>query len=229
MSDFDLNSIGRLLSGDGITAISNRTKINPEEIRKILNAGIPTMIAGMRKNASTEEGAESLARALTDHSADDTSNVYAFLKGADIKDGKKILGHVLGDNQKTAVNRISDATGVTKGKTTSILAMVAPLLLSQLGGQQQQAQSSGGFNLLGMLGGLLGGGAQQSAAPAGGGLFGNMFGGLFGGAQQQAVAAQQQAQQQVQQQAGVLDLLGGSEEQSSSEGGLLEGLLGLFH
>ena len=82
------------------------------------------------------------------------SDPAAFLKTADIKDGKKILGHVLGSDQKSIVERVSEASGVTKGKTTSILAMIAPLLLSLLGGQQNQQGS--GFNLLGMLGGQIG-------------------------------------------------------------------------
>ena len=240
---FDLNSIGRLLSGGGLNAISKRLKVDKEDIAKVLSAGIPALVGGMRRNASAEEGARSLAKALTDHSADDISNPAEFLKNADLKDGKKILAHVLGGDQKQLVDEISRASGVTKGKTTSILSLVAPLLLSSLGVQNN---NSGG-GLLSLLGGLLGGGQSS----------GGLLGGLLGGGQQQA-----QPQQQSSSLLG--SLLGGSSDsnaslasglfssllgggsgssnagaetiqlveqnaQEQSSGGLLDGLLNLFH
>ena len=247
MADFNLNSIGTLISGGGLNAISKRTKVDKEDVAKVLSAGIPALVGGMRRNAAAEDGARSLTKALTDHSADDVSNPAAFLKNADLKDGKKILGHVLGSDQDALVEQISRASGVTKGKTTSILALAAPLLLSLLGGQNNQ--SSGG-GLLSLLGGLLGGGQSS----------GGLLGGLLGGGQQQA---------QPQQQSGSLlgsllggssnsnaslasglfsSLLGGSgnnasnaggnviqlteqsaQQQDQSSGGLLDGLLNLFH
>ena len=201
---FDLNSIGALISGDGLNAISKRTKVDKEDVAKVLSAGIPALVGGMRRNAGAEAGAASLSKALADHSADDVSNLGAFLKGADLKDGKKILGHVLGDDQKQLVDEISRAAGVTKGKTTTILALAAPLLLSLLG-----KQNSGG-GLLGMLGGLLGLGGQSS---------GGLLGGLLGGGQQQ---------QTQQQSSGLLgSLLGGSANSNASlASGLFSSLLG---
>ena len=206
---FDLNSIGALLSGGGLDAISKRTKVDRENVAKVLSAGIPALVGGMRRNAGDKSGAASLTKALTEHGKDDVSNPAAFLKNADLKDGKKILGHVLGDDQKGLVNEISRATGVTKGKTGTILALAAPLLLSLLG--SQNSCSSGG-GLLGMLGGLLGMGGQSS----GGGL----LGGLLGGGQQQS---------QPQQQSGSLlgSLLGGSTGSNASlASGLFSSLLG---
>lgn len=213
---FDMNSIGTLLSGGGVSAISKRTKVNKEDVAKVLSAGIPAMVGGMRRNAGAEEGAASLTKALSDHSADDTSNPGAFIKGADLKDGKKILGHVLGDDQSDLVNQISKASGVTKAKTTTILALVAPLLLSLLGNQNND--SSGG--LLSLLGGLLGIGGnsqpvqqpvQQTQQSTGG-----LLGGLFGGQSQQQSSG------------GLLgSLLGGSSSSNASlTSGLFSSLMG---
>ena len=206
MADFNLNSIGSLLSGGGVSAISKRTKLPKEDVAKVLSAGIPALVGGMRRNAGAAAGEASLSRALRDHSAADISNPGAFLKGSDLQDGKKILGHVLGDDQKELVEEISRASGVTKAKTTTILALVAPLLLSLLGNQNN---SSGG-GLLSMLGGLLGMGGGQSS----GGLLGSLFGG---------------GQSQPQQQSGSLlgSLLGGSSSSNASmASGLFSSLLG---
>lgn len=200
MSEFDLSTIGELLSGDGVGAISKRSRVKTADVAKVLSEGIPSMISGMMNNASTDAGAESLSAALSDHSKDDTDDIAGFLKGADLKDGKKILGHIFGDGQATTVAEISKASGVTKGKTANILAMVAPLLLSLLGTQQQTQQS--GLSLGGLLGGLLGGG-QQSGGSALGGLGAGLLGSLLGG--------------------------GGQQEEKPKDGGILDALLGLFH
>lgn len=208
MSDFNLNSIMSMLSGDGTAAISKRTKVSKSDVANVLSAGVPILLTGMQRNAGTESGEASLRGALADHAAADVSDPAAFLKSADLKDGKKILDHVLGGDEKSIVKRVSDASGVTKGKTTSILSMIAPLLLSLLGGQQNQQGS--GFNLLGMLGGLLGGGQQEtSQQQSGGGLLDSLGGlgglaGLFGGSSQQA------------------------QEEKPESGGLLNSILNIF-
>lgn len=227
MADLNLTSIMSLLSGGGVSAISKRTKLSQNEVASVLSAGVPILLTGMQRNSATDDGARSLCGALADHSSADISNVGAFLKDADLKDGKKILGHVLGDDQTAIVERVSEASGVTKGKTTTILALIAPLLLTLLGGQQQQQGS--GFNVLSLLGGLLGGGQQQSSSAGllgallGGGQQqsgGDLLSGLLGGGTQ---AVQQQPVQQVQQ---VLPLQG-SQQQASQGGGVLEALGGL--
>lgn len=210
---FDLNAIGALISGGGLDALSKRTKVGKEDIAKVLSVGIPALVGGMRRNAGAEAGAQSLAKALADHSAADTSDAAAFLKNADLKDGKKILGHVLGDDQKKLVDELSRATGVTKGKTTSLLALAAPLLLSVLGSQNnsQQQQSSSGSGLMGLLGGLLGGGQSSG---------GSLLGGLLGGGS---------SQQQSSSSGGSLlgSLLGGSSDSNASmASGLFSSLLG---
>ncbi len=254
MADFTMNSIGALLSGKGVSAISRRTKVPAGDVAKVMSYGIPTLLGGMNRNVATAEGEASLSGALRDHSGDDVSNVGAFLKGADLKDGKKILAHVLGGDQKDVVEQISRASGVSTGKTLSILALLAPLLLSLLGGQQNQGGSS--FSLPGLLfsmllggqsqqqssggsllGSLLGGGAQQ-AQPVQQQSSGGLFSSLFGGGQQsggELVLSEKPEQQAVQQgqQSLLSTLLGGGQAQAQEpepeqSGGILDGLLNLF-
>ena len=234
MADFTMNSIGALLSGKGVSAISRRTKLPASDVAKVMSYGIPTLLGGMNRNVATAEGEQSLSGALRDHSADDVSNVGAFLKGADLKDGKKILAHVLGGDQQDVVEQISRASGVSTGKTLSILALLAPLLLSLLGGQQNQGGSS--FSLPGLLFNMLLGGGQSQQQSSGG-----LFGSLFGGGQQSGgdlVLSPKPEQQAVQQgqQSLLSTLLGGGQAAAQSQpepeadqsGGFLDGLLNLF-
>ena len=212
MAAFDLNSIGMLLSEGGVSAISSRTKVKQGDVAKVLSAGIPALISGMADNASEPAGAESLTRALQDHKTVTASNVGDFLKKADLKDGKKILGHVFGDNQDAMIEKIAGDAGVTKGKATSILALAAPLLLSLLGNQ-----NGGGGNILCLLGGLLG--MSLLSGNSGGGLLGGLLGGGSSSNNSQS--------------SGLLgSLLGGgssSNDSQSSSGGLFSSLLNLLH
>ena len=214
MADFTMDTIGALLSGGGVKAISRRTKLPAGDVAKVMSYGIPALLGGMNRNVETSEGEQSLASALRDHSADDVSNVGAFLKGSDLKDGKKIIAHVLAGDQDDVVEQISRASGVSTGKTISILALLAPLLLSLLGGQQNQGGSSFSLSNL-LLSTLLGGGSQSSG--------GSLLGSLLGGGQTQ------------QQSSGGLfsSLLGGGQtqqtqtvQQQQSSGGLFSSLFG---
>lgn len=207
MSGFDLNTIGSLLSEGGVSAISKRTRVKQGDVAKVLSAGIPALLSGMADNASEPDGAASLTRALQDHKTVTAANVGDFLKEADLKDGKKILGHVLGGNQNELIEKIAAESGVTKGKTTTILALAAPLLLSLLGNQ------NGGNNILGLLGGLLG-------ASLLGGNGGGLLSGLLGGGSTSN-----------NQSSGLLGSLlgGGSSSSSGSSGGLFNSLLNLLH
>ena len=190
MATLDLLSIGKLLSGDGLASISKKVRSSPAKVAKVLSAGIPVLLANMKRNVATQEGEASLGRALQDHSGKDTDNVVAFLKDVDTKDGKKILGHVLGDDQDRTAQEISRASGLSAGTVIKILAMIAPLLLSLLGNQQQSqqtvqqpaAQTAAPLQLLG--------GAQQQTQTASSGLGGlglaSLLGSVLGSGSQHA-------------------------------------------
>lgn len=235
MAEYDLNSLEGLLSEGGVSAIARRCKVKQSDVAAVLNTGIPTLLTGMKRNTGKEGGESSLRIAAADHSGADLSDVGAFVRDADLKDGKKILDHVLCDDKDVLIGEIAERSGVSKGKATSILALAAPLLLTLLGNQQsqqtQQSQSGGGLDLGNLLGGLLGGqqggggsllgslfSGGQSQQQSGGGLLGGLLGGqqsgggllggFFGGGQQQEPAQPQQEQQ--------------------SSGGFLDSFLNLF-
>ncbi len=189
---FDMNSIGSLFAGDGLSAIAERANMDQKDVAKVLSVGIPALVGGMNRNVAGEEGAESLSRALAQHESADISKPGEFLLESDLDDGKKIVGHVFGDDQDEAVDEISRASGVSKSNVSTILALAAPLLLSSLG--QQSSQSSSG----GLLGGLLGGGLGGSGSSN---PLMSLLGGLLGmGSTQQSTAAQNAAAQNAYQQ-----------------------------
>lgn len=232
MANLSIASIGQLLQGEGLDTISKKVRTSPAKVAKVLSLGIPTLIAGMKKNVSTPEGDASLSRALGDHSGKNTEAVGDFLRDVDTKDGKKILAHVLGDRQEETTRELSRATGLSVSTIVKILALVAPLLLSLLGKQQSQAAQAAQpvQNAASPLQ-LLTTPAQQTPAQSSG--LGSLLGGLLGGGQAAQPAQQSSALNPASLLLGALtsgltsnqSAAPAQEDQSSS---LLSGFLNLF-
>ena len=165
------NILGALTGNDAVGAIADNLKIDSNQVSSVISNALPTLLGALQKNASTPGGAESLAKALGDH-AGNAGNILNNLKGADLTDGSKILGHIFGGNLSNVLNGISKQTGVASNAVSNILASIAPSLLAILG---KQNGNSGAAGLGGLLGALLGGG--QSGNTQAGGL-GSILGGL---------------------------------------------------
>ena len=148
------NILGALTGNDAVGAISENLKIDSKQVSSVITAALPSLLGAMQKNASTESGAASLAKALGDHAA---SN----LKTNDLTDGNKILSHIFGGNLSNVLGGISKSTGTSTNQVSGILASIAPMLLSILG-KNQQSSNTGAAGLAGMLGSILGGSSSNS-------------------------------------------------------------------
>lgn len=66
-------------------------------MRKAAQLGLPAILQALNSNASTTEGADSLAKALVDHRDDDIDDIAGFFSKVDKNDGAKVLDHVSAD------------------------------------------------------------------------------------------------------------------------------------
>ena len=88
------------------------------------------------------------------------------LADADADDGDKILNHILGGNYGNVMNQLAGQSGMSEDQVSSVLANIAPALLSGVSAANTQQQSSGAGSL-GSLMSMFGGAAQpQQTAPA---------------------------------------------------------------
>ena len=234
----DLTSLMKtMLSSDSIAQMSKKTGTSTDEVKSVLLSALPAMLSGVQGQANNQETVAGFAGALDSHAKDDTSDISAFLSNVDIKDGEKIVGHLLGGDKAATTKAAATKAGLSNAATGKILGAAAPLLMSLLGQQftqaaqaQPQAQNvqplGGGQQAapsgIGLLAGLLGGG-QQSAPQASG--LGGLLGSLLGGGQQ---PQQQAPQQQPQQSAGAnpLGSMVGSMFGNVDVNSLLAGFLG---
>ena len=150
----DINSLlGTLLSSDSVSGVSKATKADDKEVASVLNAALPMLLKGAKKQSEDKDTAESFATALLSHGKKDTSNLSSFLKNVDLDDGSKIIGHLLGKDDDS-VKKIAKTSGVSTKKTGDILSAAAPLLMSLLG-QESASKKSDNNVALELAGALL--------------------------------------------------------------------------
>ena len=144
-----------LLSGSVISSIAGQTGTSEKDTQNVLANALPALVGAMAQNASTEDGANSLAKALDDHTS--SAGLASLLQNVDTTDGAKILTKILGGETETVQNAVAKKSGTSKVDTSKILAMAAPLLLAALGSQKKKTKTqSDGLGSL--LTSLLGGG-----------------------------------------------------------------------
>lgn len=106
-----------------------------------------TLISGLARNASTPEGASSLANALDrDHDGSVIDDLMGMLSGgmqaqpqqARALNGAGILNHILGDRQGGAIDMISKVSGLDSSKAGNLMTMLAPVVMGMLGRQKRQ-------------------------------------------------------------------------------------------
>ncbi len=143
-----------LLSSDSISGLSNLTGASNKDVSNVLTQALPALLSGANNQAKDKDTAESFASALSSHAKDDTKDLSKFLGNVDLKDGSKILTHLLGSDKDDVIGNIAKNTGVSKKDTNSIISAIAPLLLSLLG-QQTEEDDDKDTGAAGLVGALL--------------------------------------------------------------------------
>ena len=141
--------------------LSKTANADPSQIQKAVSLGVPALLESLVRNAKTEEGALSLAKALDSHKDDKVDDIEGFLKNVDMEDGSKILGHILGGNKQKVQKNLAAQTGLQDNQVQDILKQLAPLLLGSLG-KQKTSKNVGSDGLQNMLAGVLAGQASKN-------------------------------------------------------------------
>lgn len=176
---------GTLLSSDSIKGLSKLSGVSSKNVKNILAEALPSLLNGADAQAKNADTAEGFAAALTQHAKSDTGDLTGFLKNVDLGDGAKIIGHLLGSDTESTTKAVSEKAGVSGKKTNKVLSAVGPLLMSLLGKQTEEDNSSS--NVSDLMGSLLGnvdvgsvltgvlGGGSSSGSSSGGNLLGGLL------------------------------------------------------
>lgn len=127
---------------------------------------ISTLMGGLAKNASSQEGASALSNALDrDHDGSILDDMMGMLSGntqpnnSSMLNGAGILNHILGNKTNGAVNMISQMSGLDSSKTGNLMSLLAPVVMGALGKTKKEQ----GLDVSGIASLLSGTMSQQSS------------------------------------------------------------------
>lgn len=160
----------QLQQGQGLQQVSQQLGIEPAQASSAVGAALPLLLGAMGRNAQEPQGAQALLGALQrDHAPAagggfDLGGLLGSVLGGgggNATNGAGILGHVFGGNSDRAAQGLSQATGLDSSKTSQLLAILAPIVMSYLAqrfanggnpaqlsqtlGQEAEAANSGGL------------------------------------------------------------------------------------
>jgi outer membrane protein OmpA-like peptidoglycan-associated protein len=148
--------IGGVLDNGVVEQIGKVVGESPARTQAAVSGAVPSMLAGVLNHAtSSPSGAGQLLSMLSTGGFERvTGNLGGILGGGQgpvdqlVGSGRQILGSLFGNRLGGVTNAVSSSAGVSQGTGSSILAMVAPVVMGMLGKQV----ASGGLNASGLLG-----------------------------------------------------------------------------
>ncbi|MEA1884816.1 MAG: DUF937 domain-containing protein [Thermotogota bacterium] len=148
---------GMLMNKEALENLGGSVGANKEQVQKLINLGMPTMMKAMERNTKTENGAQSLYKALQEHQNDDVEEMARNPDKVDKTDGEKILNHVFEDKNERVQTNLAKQTNLVQNQVTTALSQLAPLVMGTLGQQQKELDVN-----VSNLSKLMGGAIEQS-------------------------------------------------------------------
>ena len=173
-----LDELRAQLSGDTLNDISARIGADPQQTKTAIDGAIPMLLAALGKEAADPERRTGLQQAIReDHDGSIIDNLQGYLSGQTsgrAADGEGIVNHVLGERKEPAVQALSQKSGLDLGMITSLLPLLAPIVMGMIGKKGR----SGGLSLDSITD-VLGNDTKRAAdeSPDIGDLLGSVLGG----------------------------------------------------
>ena len=153
----DMNKvIEAAIKAGALEQVSKMIGVKEEDAGKALNVVLPLLLKGMQSQAKSKETKDGFIKALDDHGKNDPKDVKKFLKNVDTDDGAKIVNHLLGSKTEDVAAKAGKKSGLDVKTILKIMAIVAPLLMSQMGKEAKtETAKSGSGDMSGIVGNLL--------------------------------------------------------------------------
>ena len=116
--------VGAMTAQAPVNDLSNKVGGSNAQISSLISAALPLLMQSMTNNASSPAGAASLLSALAQHT--NTAPVAQQISNADLIDGGKIIGHILGNNSASVMNSLAQQSGLNTNQVSSVLGSIAP-------------------------------------------------------------------------------------------------------
>ena len=157
------NIIGLLqnqLNDNLLTKISGLLGENKSGVTAAVGSALPSMLLGLMQKGSEPNGAASLIKVLQEgkHDGGILDNLGSVLGGGStttdfVSSGKNLFGSLFGDKAGGITDIIASASGISKNAGSSLLGILAPIVMGFLG---KTLKAQGGLNPAGLTNLLLG-------------------------------------------------------------------------
>ena len=144
------------IKAGALEQVSKMIGVSEEDTGKAINVVLPLLLKGMQGQAKSQETKEGFLKALDDHGKNDPKDVKKFLSKVDTDDGAKIVNHLLGSSTEDVAAKAKKKSGLDTKTILKIMAIIAPLLMSQMGkeAKTETAKKDSG-DMSGVVGKLL--------------------------------------------------------------------------
>ena len=149
-----------LLNDNLLGKISGLLGENKSGVTSAVGSALPSILLGLMQKGSEPNGAASLIKMLQEgkHDGGILDNLGNVLGGGTaskdfISSGKNLFGSLFGDKAGGITDLIAAASGISKNASSSLLGMLAPIVMGFLG---KTLKAQGGLNPAGLTNLLLG-------------------------------------------------------------------------
>ncbi|HEY3420645.1 MAG TPA: DUF937 domain-containing protein [Methanomassiliicoccales archaeon] len=125
--------MGMLSSGDNLSAMGKSVGGDEKSVKSALGMGLPLIMGSMADKASKPGGAEELANMIPKTGSSTPDNLSAQINNPDTSGGSDMLNKLMGNQMGPMQSAISKKSGLAPDGVGKLLAMVAPMIMGQVG------------------------------------------------------------------------------------------------
>ena len=130
----DMNDVIKVaIEAGALQQVSKKLGVSEKDANAAVEVILPMLLMGMQGQAKNKDTKDGFLKALNDHSKSDTKDVKKFIKNVDEEDGAKIVKHLLGSKTDEVAAKAKKKSGLDTKDIIKIMAILAPLLMSQMG------------------------------------------------------------------------------------------------
>lgn len=150
-----LDALSQSISPEEVQTIAKQIGATPDQTEQAIGLALPTLLGALAQHADDEQNAQQLHKALETEHVNSGGSLLDNLSNALGASGSGgglggLLGTILGGRQSRVEQGIGKASGLSATQIASLLAMLAPFVMSVLG-RRQKEQNAGPTDLTDML------------------------------------------------------------------------------
>ncbi len=139
------------ITGQENSSLAGAIGADEGSTRNAVQAALPLILGALQRNASNQQGAESLQGALDrDHDGSILDHLGDLIGDPSTSSGDGILRHALGGRRQAVEQGVGRASGLDASQVTRLMTTLAPMVMGMLGkAKREQNLDAGGLS--GML------------------------------------------------------------------------------